>query len=92
MPGLDRKVLDGLENVDIIWLERGVVPRALIEVEHITDPRSGLLKMTNIFEVAPHLDVHLFTVLPDKKVIKLKNIIDEPSIKRLIGKREVYYA
>ena len=76
----------------MIWLQRKTIPISLIEVENTTSPRDGLLRMSNIFEAIPHLDIKTFTILPDKKESNLKDIVCEPSIKRLIGERTVYYA
>lgn len=90
--GLDRLVLNRLRNVDVIWLQRKNIPVSLIEVEHTTDPRMGLLRMANIFEAVPHLNVKTITVLPDKKVSQLGDIVKEPSIKSLIGEKTVNYA
>ena len=90
--GMDKIVLNRLKNVDVIWLQRKTIPVALIEVENTTSPRDGLLRMSNIFEAIPHLDIKTFTILPDKKETNLREIIQEPSIKRLIGERTVYYA
>lgn len=87
----DKLALKRLKNVDVIWLERKTIPRALLEVEHSTDPRQGLLRMANIFSELPYLDIPIFTILPDKKVSKLKEIIDEPSIKSFIGEKTVNY-
>jgi len=86
-PGL--KALDRLMNVDVIWLENKTKPIALIEVEHSTDPRQGLLRMSNIFAEIP-LEVKIFSIIPDKREGKLREIIDEPSIKKLIGERVVH--
>lgn len=90
--GMDEIALHRLKNVDVIWLQRKTIPVALIEVENTTSPRDGLLRMSNIFETIPHLDIKTFTILPDKKETNLRDILQEPSIKRLIGERTVYYA
>lgn len=93
IPFIDKPTLNRLKNVDVIWLQQQRVPRGLIEVEHTTDLRGGLLRMANIFEVASsYLKVNAFTILPDKKVAKLGNVVREPSIKSLIGKERIYYA
>jgi len=90
--GVDEIALNRLKNVDVIWLQRKTIPVSLVEVENTTSPRDGLLRMCNIFEVMPHLDIKTFTILPDKKETNLKDIIREPSIKRLIGEKTIYYA
>ena len=90
--GVDEIALNRLKNVDVIWLQRKTIPITLIEVENTTSPRDGLLRMGNVFEVMPHLDIKTFTILPNKKESNLKDIIQEPSIKRLIGERTIYYA
>jgi hypothetical protein len=89
--GIKHNVVKRLENVDIIWLKDKKIPMVLIEVENTTDPRDGLLRMSNIFIEIPHLDVKTITIIPDKKERVLKEIVDEPSIRRLIGEKTVYY-
>jgi DNA modification methylase len=89
---VDKVVLDRLKNVDVVWLRRKTMPVCLIEVEHTTDLRGGLVRMANIFEVAPHLDVKTFTIIPDKRVLKLKEVLSEPTIKHLVGEKTIYYA
>jgi len=89
---VDPITLGRLKNIDVIWLQRRTMPVSLIEVEHTTDPRVGLLRMANVFEALSHLKVKTFTILPDKRIGKLEKIVSEPSIKRLIGEHVVYYA
>jgi hypothetical protein len=90
--GFDETALRRLKNSDVIWLIRRTIPVAIIEVEHTTDPRLGLMRMVNIFEELPHLNVKTITIIPDRKVRVLDRISEEPSIKRLIGEREVLYS
>jgi len=90
--GFDETALRRLKNSDVIWLMRRTIPVAIIEVEHTTDPRLGLMRMVNIFEELPHLNVKTITIIPDRKVRVLDRISEEPSIKRLIGGREVLYS
>lgn len=92
IPFVSPVLLKRLKNVDVIFLRKGQSPKCLIEVEHTSDIRSGLLRMANIFEEAEHLKIETFTILPDKRVDKLKEILTEPSIKKLIGERQIYYA
>jgi len=90
--GFDETALRRLKNSDVIWLIRRTIPVAIIEVEHTTDPRLGLMRMTNIFEELPHLNVKAVTIIPDRKVRILERISEEPSIKHLLGEREVLYS
>jgi len=90
--GFDETALRRLRNSDVIWLMRRTIPVAIVEVEHTTDPRLGLMRMANIFEELPHLNVKAITVIPDRKVRALERLSEEPSIKRLVGEREVLYS
>jgi len=90
--GFDETALRRLKNSDVIWLMRRTIPIAIIEIEHTTDPRLGLMRMANIFEELPHLNVKAITIIPDRKVRALERLSEEPSIKRLIGEREVLYS
>ncbi|MCD6318419.1 hypothetical protein J7M02_05080, partial [Candidatus Aerophobetes bacterium] len=92
IPGLDKLILERLKNIDIIWLQRKAVPVSLIEVEHTTNLREGLLRMANVFDAIPHLRIETFVILPDKRQKKLSEVLQEPSIKTLLSKRVVYYA
>lgn len=90
--GVDKIALDRLKNVDVVWFLRKTIPVALIEVEHTTNIRQGLLRMANVFEAVPNLNVETFVVLPNKRQEKLGEVLREPSIKALVGERVVYYA
>jgi len=92
IPGLDDVVIGRLKNIDVIWLQRKTIPVALIEVEHTTDVRQGLVRMANVFEELPHLDVKAFVILPDKRQDRLNKVLKEPSIRALLKKKIIYYA
>lgn len=46
--GFDETALERLKNTDVIWLMRKTIPVAILEVEHTTNPRLGLMRMANI--------------------------------------------
>jgi hypothetical protein len=90
--GIDNVTLERLKNVDVIWLMRKTIPFALIEVEHTTDFRSGILRVSNIIDVLPHINVRLCIVLPDERLKSFKeNVLKEHSIRRLLSGRVLYY-
>jgi len=91
IPGLNDIALDRLKHVDVIWLIRKKIPYALFEVEHTTDIRGGILRMSNILELVPHLNVRLTVVIPDEKVRHFNEVLKESSIKRLLEGRSIYY-
>lgn len=90
--GFDEVALERLKNSDVIWLMRKTIPVAVIEVEHTTDPRLGLMRMANVFEELPHLNVRAVTIVPDRKVKLLGKISEEPSIRHLVQGRSVLYS
>lgn len=90
--GMDAPTQRRLDLVDVVWFCPPGVPRAVLEVEHSTSPRDGLLRMANVFESLPHLSVDAFTILPDARAGQLPHILDEPSIQRLTASRPVYWA
>lgn len=90
--GFDEVALERLKNTDVIWLMRKTIPVAIIEVEHTTNPRLGLVRMANVFEELPHLNVNTITIVPDRKVKLLAKISEEPSIRRLVQGRSVLYS
>jgi len=92
IPAMDKVALERMKNIDVIWLDRGAIPVALIEVENTTNPRTGFVRMANIFEVIPHLRVKAVSVLPDRKASALPEIVREPSIRQLLSHQDVYYA
>jgi len=92
IPAMDKIALERMKNIDVIWLERGAVPVALIEVENTTNPRTGFVRMANVFQAVRHLRVKAFSILPDSKARKLPEIVREPSIRQLLVHQDVYYA
>jgi type II restriction enzyme len=66
-PGLD-VVRSVLEEIDVMWLERGAGRlHALFEVEHSTPVYSGLLRFNDILLASPGLGVRFTVVSNDER-------------------------
>ena len=89
IPGIDTSALYRIEEVDVIWLLRKEVPCWLIEIEHTTDIRSGIMRMANIIGLIPHLNVRFLVVIPNGKYRAFERVINEPAIQRLMRGREI---
>jgi len=48
------KIVRIIEEIDVIWLQRGGSVKALFEVEHSTPIYSGLLRFNDVHLVSPH--------------------------------------
>jgi type II restriction enzyme len=76
------KVADILQEVDIIWIERGSANlRALFEVEHSTPIYSGLLRFDDIHLVAPNLRPRFSVVANDVRRVLFVRQMNRPTFK-----------
>lgn len=67
-----------LENVDVLWLEKGHITAAF-EVEHTTPIYSGLLRMSDLMVLFPHLSMTAFVVAPEARLDLVKAEIHRPT-------------
>lgn len=82
-------VADTLQEVDVIWIERGSSKlRALFEVEHSTPIYSGLLRFNDIHLVAPSLHPRFSIVANDARRVLFVRQINRPTF-RLSGLAEL---
>ena len=89
IPGVDTIALNRIKEVDVIWLLRGEIPCWLIEIEHTTDIRSGIMRMANIIDAVPHLNVRFLVVIPDGKYRAFERVTNEPAIQKLLKGRRI---
>ena len=57
------EVLKVVKNIDVIWIKEQSIVRAF-EVENTTQIYSGLLRMFDLFSMAPNLDLKMHIVAP----------------------------
>jgi hypothetical protein len=82
-------VADILQEVDVIWIERGSSRlRALFEVEHSTPIYSGLLRFNDIHLVSPNLHPRFSIVANDARRVLFVRQINRPTF-RLSGLAEL---
>jgi hypothetical protein len=71
-----------LEEVDVIWIERGSSElRALYEVEHSTPIYSGLLRFNDIHLVAPRLSTTFSIVANDTRRALFMRQVNRPTFR-----------
>jgi DNA modification methylase len=92
VPGIPDNVNQILANHDVIYLSTSGVLQAIFEVEHSTNIKGGILRISNIFDQIPNLKLSFFLIVPDDRISALMKAIEEPAIKRIIAKEVIYYA
>ncbi len=78
----ERKTLKTIENIDVIWL-RGTAMARAFEVEHTTAIYSGLLRMADLLEQQPNMDIRLHIVAPSDKKARVLREINRPAFRRV---------
>ena len=74
----DEEAVKILERIDVLWLKGRSIRRAF-EVEHTTPIYSGLLRMVDLLNLLPNLDVRLHIVAPDARRGKVFQEVSRPS-------------
>ena len=69
-----------IELIDVLWLQRNSIVAAF-EVECTTSIYSGLLRMSDLISLHPHLNIKLFIVAPDERRDKVEQEILRPTFK-----------
>lgn len=72
---LSRRIL---ELIDVLWLDRNQIVCAF-EVEQSTEVYSGLLRMTDLLAVQPHMNIRLYLVAPDERRAKVMREVNRPT-------------
>ena len=76
------KVKHILQEVDVIWIDRGSTQlRALFEVEHSTPIYSGLLRFNDIHLAAPHLHPRFSVVANDARRAAFVRQLNRPTFR-----------
>ena len=78
----DRKTMNIIENIDVIWL-RGDTFVAAFEVEHTTQIYSSLLRLSDLVAKHPNLKIDLYIVAPDERKDKVSQEIGRPTFEKL---------
>ena len=78
----DNKTLKTIENIDVLRLKGTAMARAF-EVEHTTAIYSGLLRMADLLEQQPNMDIRLHIVAPSDKRARVLREINRPAFLRV---------
>jgi hypothetical protein len=82
LPGMFESVKNILQEIDVIWIERGTGRlRALYEVEHSTPIYSGLLRFNDIHLVTPTLQPTFAIVSNEQNRAKFVRELRRPTFK-----------
>jgi hypothetical protein len=80
----DPIMLNTIENIDVIWLERRAIAHAF-EVEHTTAIYSGLLRMADLLALQPRIQISLHIVAPASRQEQVRRQIVRPVFSMLEG-------
>ena len=76
--GFTPAVLTIVQNIDVLWLHRGVVTCAF-EVEHSTSVFSGILRMSDLVVEQPYTPIKLFIVAAERRRDKVRRELARPT-------------
>lgn len=68
--------------IDIIWVKKNA-PAYAFEVESTTSVYSGLLRMSDLLESAPSININLYIVAPKEREGKVIEELTRPTFKRI---------
>jgi hypothetical protein len=71
-----------IELIDVLWFKGNSI-LAAFEVECTTSIYSGLLRMSDLLSLQPHLDIKLYLAAPDERHDKVKQEIQRPTFSLL---------
>lgn len=71
-----------IEMIDVLWLE-GDSFEAAFEIEHTSSIYSGLLRMSDLRNLQPNLNIKLYIVAPDDRRDKVIKEIRRPTFNKL---------
>jgi hypothetical protein len=87
--GLPRLTIPGIEptdisryridEIDVVWLQGGTLPRALFEIEHTTRAMTCIPRLGNLTRLVPHLAMDVFLVGPDGLQAQVFRQLEAPS-------------
>jgi hypothetical protein len=87
LPGFSPAATRIIKYVDVIWLEDDFIVK-MFEVESTTSVYSGILRMTDFMVKVPNIAVEMHIVAPVKDEDKVREEIDRPTFKRVVGQAE----
>jgi hypothetical protein len=82
LPGFsdeDRKIID---RIDVIWF-RGNEITHLFEIESTTDIMGGILRMSDLLTLVPHLKPALGIVAPNERKAEVDRVMHRPTFRRM---------
>ena len=79
------ETLRTVEQIDVLWIDGQAMARAF-EIEHTTAIYSGLLRMADLLELLPNLDIRLHIVAPSGRRQKVFQEIRRPVFRRVRSK------
>ncbi len=80
--GLSTEAAKAIGLIDAIWLKRNA-PMAAFEVETTTSVHSGLLRMSDLVELVPALNIDLYIVAPAEREDKVLREMARPTFRRI---------
>ncbi len=72
-----------IEHIDILWLQENALIAAF-EIECTTTVYSGLLRLTDLCAVQPHLHTPLYLVAPQRRLAKISRELHRPTFNLLV--------
>lgn len=73
-----------IEQIDVLWLQGRAIKRAF-EVEHTTAIYSGILRMADLLELQPDINIRLHVVAPAARREEVFRELQRPVFSRLAG-------
>ena len=81
LPKMPSRAADSIvELIDVLWLQQNAIVAAF-EVECTTAIYSGLLRMSDLLALMPHLSVKLYVVAPDERRGRVRHELIRPTFK-----------
>jgi hypothetical protein len=81
--GIDQAEQKIIPYIDVIWLGKNKIFKAVFEIECTTSIYSGLLRMTDLIELYKSLNFSFYIVVPEARVKKVKEQLSRPTFKAL---------
>ena len=78
-----------VEQIDVLWIEKGRSMARAFEVEHTTAIYSGLLRMADLLALQPNMNIRLHIVAPPDKRERVLREIRRP-VFSLLGRGPLY--
>lgn len=80
--GLSVEATKAIGLIDVIWIKKNA-PLAAFEVETTTSVHSGLLRMSDLVELVPALNLDLYIVAPREREDKVLREMARPTFRRI---------